>query len=156
MPKRKLPYNEGDWIAIPLPQGGWAAGVIARVQQGHTLLGYFFGVAFDQIPGVEEISYFTPSQAILIRMFSDLGIRQQRWKIIGPSETWNRNLWPMTAFVHYDLLNGRPYKREYSDSGDGIFVKETACDEMTAKSLPEDGLSGARALEIRLGKLLDG
>jgi hypothetical protein len=156
VPKRKLPYTEGDWIAVPLPQGGWAAGIIARVQAGHILLGYFFGVAFQQIPGVDEVSNFTPSQAILIRRFGDLGIRQQRWKIIGRSEVWDRQLWPMTAFVHYDLVNGRPYKREYSDRGGGIFVKETACDEMTAKPLPEDGLWGARALEIRLGKALSG
>ncbi len=30
--KQTLPFQEGDWVAIPLPKGGYAAALIARVR----------------------------------------------------------------------------------------------------------------------------
>jgi len=38
-------YSEGDWFAVPLRGGGFAAGVIARAmpRKEGVLLGYFFG-----------------------------------------------------------------------------------------------------------------
>jgi hypothetical protein len=155
VPRRKLPYSEGDWIAVPLPQAGWSVGIIARSPRlGNILFGYFFPYWYELPPAFDVVSRFQPSQAVLIAMFGDLGILQGRWKVIGRSEIWNRFVWPMTSFAHYDLLNGRPYIREYTDDGDNRFLREEACNEETAKSLPKDGLLGSEALERRLALLV--
>ena len=34
MARRKLPYDEGDWAAVPLEGGGYALGLIARMDRG--------------------------------------------------------------------------------------------------------------------------
>ena len=39
----KASYREGDWFAVPLRDGGYAAGLIARANPKGVLLGYFFG-----------------------------------------------------------------------------------------------------------------
>ena len=114
MPRRKLPYQEGYWIAVPLPKGGWAAGVIARAPRaGKILFGYFFATRFDNPPALNVLRDFKSSQSAIRRMFGDLALLNGRWRVIGRSEDWNRDLWPVTTFVHYDGLKGRPLKREY-------------------------------------------
>jgi hypothetical protein len=49
-------YNEGDWFAVPLREGGFAIGVIARVmpRKEGVVLGYFFGPRRNAVPTVEE------------------------------------------------------------------------------------------------------
>jgi hypothetical protein len=139
-----------------LPKGGWAAAILARSPRtGKVLFGYFFSKRYEQPPATETLSGFTPSDAILIRMFGDLGLLNGRWKVIGHSENWSRDRWPMPAFVHYDAVSGKPYKREYSDDGENRFAREMPCDDATAKSLPKDGLSGAESLETSLQMALD-
>ena len=39
-------YREGDWFAVPLRDGGFGVGVIARANPKAALLGYFWPASF--------------------------------------------------------------------------------------------------------------
>ncbi|MGH9822314.1 MAG: Imm26 family immunity protein [Blastocatellia bacterium] len=55
--KRKLPYVEGDWFAVPLDDQGYALGMIARARpRGRMLFGYFIGPRRREAPALAEVS----------------------------------------------------------------------------------------------------
>jgi len=70
----KLPYSEGSVFLVPLRDGGYARGVVARAgPKGKILMGYFFGPRLatrDDMP----LSDLAPAQAILRMRFADLGL----------------------------------------------------------------------------------
>src|SRR5262249_58700798 len=47
-------YREGDWFAVPLGDGRYVLGRIARHHRA-TVLGYFFKPAYDHVPTLDEI-----------------------------------------------------------------------------------------------------
>ena len=73
---KKLPYLEGDWVAVPLRgEAGWGVGRISRMApRGRALVGYFFGDRFPTLPTLRQVSHLKPDQAVLIRRFGDLGL----------------------------------------------------------------------------------
>ena len=145
-------YSEGDWFAVPLRNGGYAAGVVARSATGGILLGYFFGPRRGSIPTVNEVAQVDAKDAVLVERFGDLGIIQHDWPIIGPTPNWNRDCWPVPRFVRKDPISGDPYIVEYSDSLREICSKKAS--QSIAIALPQDGLAGYGAVEIQLTKLL--
>jgi hypothetical protein len=66
-------YAPGDWYAIPLLEGGFAAGIVARAKSP-ALFGYFFGPRRRTVPTLEQVSGLTPEQAVLVGTFGHLGI----------------------------------------------------------------------------------
>lgn len=52
-------YREGSRFAVPLRQGGYAVGLVARVNPRGVLLGYFFGPRHD-VPGPSATSRGLP------------------------------------------------------------------------------------------------
>src|SRR5262249_16153212 len=46
----KINHAEGECLAIPLRDGGFAIGVVARANATGVLLGYFFGPRRDVVP----------------------------------------------------------------------------------------------------------
>jgi hypothetical protein len=145
-------YSEGDWFAVPLRNGGYAPGVVARRATGGILLGYFFGPRRASIPPVNEVVQAAANDAVLVERFGDLGIIQHEWHIIGLTPNWNRDSWPVPHFVRKDPLSGDLYIVEYSDS-----LQELCCMKVfqsDAIALPQDGIAGYGAVEIQLTKLL--
>jgi hypothetical protein len=53
---RKLPDSEGDGFAVPLRDGGYAIGVVARMDRKGSVLGYFFGPRYDEPPKLAEVA----------------------------------------------------------------------------------------------------
>ncbi|WP_081752729.1 immunity 26/phosphotriesterase HocA family protein [Kallotenue papyrolyticum] len=153
MPRRKLPYQEGDWFAVPLRTGGYALGLIARVDGKGGVLGYFFGPRYHQLPSKDQASKLAPADAILIRRFGDLGLLQGEWPIIYRPEQWDRRDWPVPPFSRIAMDKSWAIKVVYSD--DLSLLSEAPITVEEAQELPEDGLSGYGALEIRLTKLLN-
>ena len=95
----KLPYQEGDWFAMPLPSGGFAVGTIARAAKGgKALLGYFFSPRRSAVPGVEDLESLDAPSAVVVARFGDLALIRDEWPILGRTAGWNRNLWSMPAF----------------------------------------------------------
>jgi site-specific DNA recombinase len=66
----KLPYEEGDWFAIPVKESGYATGLIARAaNNGKILLGYFFGPLRKSPPSIKDVANLKPNEDFPLRGF---------------------------------------------------------------------------------------
>lgn len=98
----KVSYREGDWVAVPLRDGGYAVGLIARANPKGALLGYFFGPRRSRIPRLHDVSGLRPGDAVLVRTFGHLGIVHGTWPLLGRLDGWERQDWPTPVFVRYE------------------------------------------------------
>ena len=149
-------YNEGDWFAVPLRDGGFASGIIARAmpQKEGIVLGYFFGPRHKEVPGLDEFADLSASEALLVERFGDLGIINGTWPLLGRVDGWDRTAWPTPAFGRFEELTGRALRVIYDDADPGRLVREHQIDTGELAGLPRDGLSGAGAVETVLARLL--
>lgn len=148
----KVNYKEGTWFAVPLRNGGYGIGVVARAKRA-CILGYFFGPRRDSIPRLDDVSTLKPTSAVLVLRVGDLGLVNGEWPIIGNSMSWDRADWPMPVFIRYEPISLRKWLVYYSDTDPSKRVKEVQ--ELSEKpDLPRDLLAGYGAAEARLSKLL--
>jgi hypothetical protein len=97
----------------------------------------------------------TPNRAVLIARAGDLGLITGEWPIIGPSEDWSEEAWPMPVFFRPDALS--PLQGvcvRYDERDPSKAVSEEPCQKSNAQGMPRDGLYGAGAIEIELGNIL--
>ena len=139
---------------MPLRDGGYALGIAARVDGKGGVIGYFFGPRYETPPTQEEIGNRRPGDAVFIANFGDLGFLEGTWKVVRSSENWDRSKWPMPSFVRVDCISGKAIRVEYSEDNLVHEVKNTPINQIRARRLPEDGMWGSGAVEIRLTKLL--
>jgi len=149
-------YREGDWFAVPLRGGGFAAVIVARAmpRMESVLLGYFFGPRRGGVPTLDELSALSASDAVLVERFGDLGILDGTWPLVGHADTWDRGAWPTPAFGRLEELTGRAFKVIYDDGDPNRLLREERIDLSELASMPKDGLSGAGAVERILARLL--
>lgn len=154
---KKLPYKEGDWFALPLPEEGYAVGRIARMNEnGRLLLGYFFGPRVTKIPELDELKNYKPEDAILVCRFGFLGLKNKEWIVIGSAEPWEREKWPMPVFQMKDFLVDNQYWRIlYSSDDPSQEIKREVVPLEMVKGLPQDGLAGHGFVKEVLNKLLN-
>jgi len=150
MPK----YQEGDWFAVPLREGGFAIGVVARSNPKAALLGYFFGPRRYEAPQLEEAASLRPEDAVLVGKFGHLGLPQGKWPILGQLNGWDRTKWPMPVFVRYEELTGRTFQVFYDADDPAKLLGEKQVESAATGQNPEDGLMGAGYVEIVLTKRL--
>jgi hypothetical protein len=150
----KVRYCEGDWFAVPLRDGGFAVGLIARTNPGGVLLGYFFGPLRSNAPKLEDVAGLSPGDAVLVRKFGHLGIIQGRWSRLGRLHDWDRRDWPTPAFVRYEELTGRSFWVFYDDNDPNRLLREEQVARGEAEQAPKDGLMGANFAENVLTRLL--
>ena len=147
-----LPYSEGTVFTVPLRNGGYARGVVARAApEGRVLFGYFFGPKLNS-PENAVTDDLKPEDAILSVIFGDLGLINGEWNIIGAVSKWDRNLWPMPDFVRRDPIMKRAWRVRYSDSDPSQLEGEEPVAFDT--NLPPNISSGYGAVELKLTKLL--
>ena len=152
--RNELPYREGDWIAVSLPDGGFALGLIARASgEAKVLFGYFFGPRLSTTPTMENTARRSASDAILTAKFGDYSLFQKEWVLIGHHSHWNRADWPMPPFARVDE-KGKALRIEYSDDDPSVCTSEMPCTIQEAKKYPTDGMLGSHVLARRLSKLL--
>lgn len=150
----KLPYKEGTWFSVPLAKAGYAVGLIARMRpSGKIVLGYFFGPRRLEMPGLAEVTLLSPKQAILVVRFGDLRLLNGQWPIIGIDPSWSRDKWPSPDFLRRDPLTKRAWRVHYSDNDPSVIVSEKP-DSYERDDLTDDGLDGAKAVEIDLNNLI--
>lgn len=155
MGRKKLPYREGDWFAVPLGDGHYALGIAARVAGNGGVIGYFFGPRYDHIPVAEEIQDLSPAQAVLVANFGDLGLIKGQWPVIFRPADWNKEEWPMPIFGRVHPITGRGFRTLYSESDLATPVWEERIPADEARQLPEDSAWGYQAVEIHLARTLD-
>ncbi|MGH8189839.1 MAG: Imm26 family immunity protein, partial [Rhodanobacteraceae bacterium] len=149
----KLPYSEGSTFLVPLKNGGFARGVVARASpKGRGVMGYFFGPRLSSKDGVTW-NDLDPSGAILRIRFGDLGLINGEWPICGQVPNWNRDDWPMPDFVRRDPLGClKPKLVRYADDDPMRIEVEYPIDDDSG--MLEDVSAGYGAVEIRLSKVL--
>ena len=145
--------REGDVFAVPLREGGYAVGVVARKDTGGILFGYFFGPRRESVPTLEDVQGLSPNEAVLVEIFGHLGLRDRTWPILGAMKPWNREAWPIPEFCRTQSLTGRTWRVTYGDDL-ATPVREERCTAEVASTLRPDRLAGAGAVEIGLTKLL--
>jgi hypothetical protein len=151
---KKLPYREGDIFALPLRNGGYSLGVIARSpKRGIILLGYFFPNVYPMVPKPDQIPKLRPQNAIEILIFGDLSLINGEWKIITNIDNFKRDEWPMPKFLRREELTGRSLLITYADDNPGKKVAQEICSPETT-GYPADILCGAGYVEIVLTKRL--
>ncbi len=111
--KEALPFKEGTWFAVPLQDSGYAVGRVARLSpDGAVILAYFFGPKRKSVPTLGEIEQLQPTDSVAALRASELGLLDGRWPIIGDSESWDRNRWPIPAFVRRDPLSATAWEKQ--------------------------------------------
>jgi hypothetical protein len=158
MMSKNIKYNEGQWFAIPLRNGGYALGIIVRGNyQTKGGLGYFFGPCYDHIPDNDDVWKINPDDALLITQFGDLGIINGRWPIILSTRPFSKDEWPIPKFGSVNpLIPHKAFVREYQqdNAGELQVVREIVVDAKEIAGLPTDSSMGGGAVEIRLSDLL--
>jgi hypothetical protein len=134
-----------------LRTGGCARGLVARLDRGGVVLGYFFGPKIDSEKCIPDSSTLVANKAILVGQFGDLGLQNGEWKITGQLKDFQRAQWPVPEFVRKDD-SGVVRVSSYDDNMN--IVSERRGTSVDAKQLPRDSLMGYGAVEIRLTDLL--
>ena len=135
--------------------GGYAVGVVARMApMGRVLTGYFFGPRRAEVPTLEEVRGHRPKLAVLVQRFGDLHLMEDKWPVLGYDDSWQREEWPMPAFGRYVESDGKAWRVEYKGDDPNSVPRETRISVEESQELPNNGLLGAGAVEIRLSKLL--
>lgn len=151
MVRGKVTYAIGDAFAVPLPKGGFAAGIIAAADGRGQLVAYFFGPRHPAPPSPESIRI--GSKHVWAGRVGDLGFLQGRWKIVG--HVGNVSGLIVTSFRRRDIMGGGFFRDDYDPSR--IFdrpIREERTTEEKVAHLPESGLAGAGFVEERLDRLL--
>jgi hypothetical protein len=129
-----IPYREGQFFLVPIEQGTYVVGLIARApSRGGVLLGYFFGPRRRRAPEAEWLNSRLAEQAAMICRFRDTPLFQGDWKLLGALPTFARAAWPVPAFHRFDgSVTQSPgndvvqdWRVEYSDGNLIVPLKET-------------------------------
>lgn len=148
------PYREGDWFAVPLPRGAYAAGLVARrPKRGTIILGYFFGPPRKTIPTIRELGGIRAEHVNLVRRVKDTALHGAEWRVLGQSEPWHREAWPVPVFYRREGLSGRGIRVEYDDDNLTTPAREAAA-RLSDASLPEDAVLDEAQLVELLARLL--
>jgi immunity protein 26 of polymorphic toxin system len=147
-------YHEGDWFAVPLRSGGYAVGIVARVNPDGVLLGYFFGPRRAAVPSVQDVTRLSPGDAVLVGKFGHLGLKKGTWPVLGRAPGWDRAKWPMPSFVRFEELTGRSFRVFYDDNDPNRLLREEQVTPGVTEQGPRDGLMGAGYVEKALTSLL--
>jgi len=140
--------NEGDWYAVPLKNGGYGVGLVARKGRRGALLGYFFGPRYEQVPTLDAVRGLHPDAALLRAIFGDLGIQLGKWPLLGRLDTWHREQWPLPEFGRIeDEARGVAWIANYESVDISENPRERRCSIEEARRLPEDGDWGYGAIQ---------
>lgn len=150
------PYQEGDYFAVPLRNGAFARGRVARVGRSGVLLGYFFGPPLNALPSEEDHTQLLPADAVLIGPFGDLGLTKGRWPILRTGDSWVREQWQCSHFLRYEELTGRNFLVEYFDDDPSKMMSEQEVSREAVGTFPKDGMMGAGFVEAKLTLVLGG
>ncbi len=152
--KKKINYAEGDCFSVPLRNGGFAVGVVARMDGGGGIFGYFFGPRFADVKQINVLD-LSPEDNILIGMCGDLGLIKNEWVVVGRIPNWSRQQWAMPKFIRGDKDDLKLILSTYDENSlDLISEIEVEASEISFLDYPPDRLMGYGAVEIRLTKLL--
>ena len=87
-------------------------------------------------------------------MFGDLGLINREWPVIGESDDWDRDAWPLPLLVRKNTISGKLSLIEYSEDDPKHEIAMHECPAGAEQEYPRDGLYGYIAVQIELTRLL--
>lgn len=97
--KRKH-MEEGMVFGVPLEEGGYSPGVVARYfRVNRILLGYFYPRVNDGGENHINVGDLRPEHSIAQFLSVDDEYRSGRWPIWGKIPNWSRENWPLPFFI---------------------------------------------------------
>jgi len=151
---KKMNYSEGDCFSIPLREGGFARGVVARMDGNGIIFGYFFGPKIAEFSDV-HVGDLRSDKAIFTGQFGDLGLLNEEWKVIGRVADWSRERWPMPSFLRFESGASTGFLSEYDDESlKCIREQEVQLSRINVEDFPKDSVMGYGFVEMKLTKLL--
>jgi Immunity protein 26 len=150
---KKLKLKEGNVFAIPLVQGGYCIGLVAR-EYKTIRLGYFFNKVYStstllDVTTEEEVN---KNDIVLIRKFSTNGFKNSEWVLLERGFIFYKEQWPIPVFKMQDPLTEKYYAVFYDETL--VSEKRSLISEAEAHRLYNHGLSGYKALEKQVSILL--
>lgn len=152
---QKVNYSVGNCFLVPLRNGGFARGLISKMDGKGSVFGYFFGPKFKNESEVPVVGLNEVDAYILKGKFGDLGLIKEEWKLIGSIANWNSENYPLPKFLRLDNDGVTGYLSTYNnDTFD--FEREVVVDisKISPKEYPIDRMMGYGSVEIKLTKLL--
>jgi hypothetical protein len=144
----KRPYKEGTVFLVPLRDGGYARGIVARsAPKGKILFGYFFGPSLEKSDECDTTD-LTPGSSILQLRFGDLGLVKREWHVCCGYPCWDKSDWPMPEFLRTEPILGKAWFVKYSDDDPSKIIGERAA--LTDDLGVPNALYGYGAVEIEL------
>jgi hypothetical protein len=151
MVKKKINYEQGTCFFVPLRDGTFARGLVARYDGDGRLFAYFFGPKLQEpTNGFENL---LPQNAVLSGLCGDLGLVDEEWPMAGTLKGWERSDWPLPPFYREDEDANRAWLTYY-DEDTLDFIREEPIEPQQHSAYPYDRVMGYGSVEIRLTKLL--
>jgi hypothetical protein len=150
---KTVPYEDGTWFAVPLRNGGFGTGVVARHSRDGVILIYLFAPRRSNPAQLGDLEGLTKADAIKACIAGDLGLIEGSWPVIGKSPSWRREQWPMPQFLRMDDLGRAAWLVTYADDDPNEVISEERVPFKTP-GYERDALSGAGAVELVLTRLL--
>lgn len=147
-------FGVGDWFAVPLPDGKYATGLLARANNRGAMLGYFFGPRREEPAALSELESLAANEAVLVGVFGYLGLKGGTWPVLGRLDSWEPSDWPMPVFVRYEQMTGRVFRVFYDENDPGKYLREELVPAGHAVVGPKDSAMGAGFVESKLSLLL--
>jgi len=152
--RKTAKFKEGDVFTFPLRSGGYAIGLITRVSEDKTPLGYFFNKKYETMPAGIEQDLIKKENSILIKRFGVQGFMDETWANLGQLENFKREDWKVPVFIRE--TNPFPARLVYyTDSLEEIKVIDTPKGTNSQKYYG-DGLPGSGAVEIIITAYFEG
>lgn len=100
----------GDCLAIPLPNGGWGAAVVARAPRAKSSnspsLVFFFGPQTASPRGLAALQSYCPEQAVMVDRVWAFWCGSHRWPVLGRLAPWLPEDWPIPRFFSDSRVPG--------------------------------------------------
>jgi hypothetical protein len=152
----KINYVEGDCFLVPLENGGYVRGVVARCNGSiiHKVFSFFFLPKYEHIADAVVDNYLTPVNSLYVHFHTDLGLLDNRWKIIGKISPWIRENWALPVFGFTDLTLGKWGELRYYDEKTLQMCRQERVSIEKVINLPNDGGAGDGYIEGRVAHII--
>lgn len=148
---KKLPYGLGTRFWIPLRNGGFARGLVVRMNGEGVIFAYFFAPKSSSTEDWDGVGSIELAKAVLCGRVGDLGLLNGEWKIESELANWKAEDWPIPQLSRRDS-EGQILICTYNDRLQ--FQSERVGSAAELERLPRDVLMGYGSAEIKLTKLL--
>lgn len=147
--------REGDVFVVPLRDGGYGLGVLARYSGDGLAFGYFFGPRMSECPDSINSSQLDAKGSVLVGQFGDPGLIKGQWPVIGHVLDFDRKMWPMPYFSSSSGKSAHVMLSEYDENTLTLVrTLEIPASELEDVFYVPDRVMGYGSVEIRLTKLL--